>query len=102
MTPFAALETRLGARAAVMLADATLSVGAVTVDGILDQANTEQGGLMGRRSQFVCATEDLDGEVLEEDDAVTITKNGVATAYLVAIAPGVEGGQTRIDLKRGS
>jgi len=102
VTPFAALETRLGARTAAMLADATLSAGDLAVDGILDQANLEQGGLMGRRTQFVCASDDLEGTTFEEDDPVTITKNAVATDYLVAIAPSVEGGQTRIDLKRST
>lgn len=102
MTPFAAIETRLGARTAAMLADATLSAGMLAVDGILDEANVEQGGLMGRRVQFICATEDLDGAVFDEDDTVTITKNAVATSYLVALAPSVEGGQTRIDLKRST
>lgn len=99
MTPFAAIETRLGARAAAMLADATLTVGDAEVPGILDVATIEQGGLVGYRAQFICATADLDGALFAEDDAVTITKNAVAASYLVALAPAVEGGQTRIDLK---
>lgn len=101
MTPFAALETRLGERTARKLADATLTVGAATVDGTLDVSVSEQFGLRGNRAQFVCLTDDLGSEVLAEGTAVSVTKNAVTTSYTVALhSIDVAFGQSIVELKR--
>jgi hypothetical protein len=99
VTPFAALETRLGQTAAAMLADATLSAGALEVDGILDESRSTELDMRARRLQFI-APEGTDADDLDKDDAVTVTKNAVAVNYLVATPPITTGGQTVIDLKR--
>jgi hypothetical protein len=100
-TPFAAIETRLGQTAAALLADATLSAGALSVDGIFDEAVGVEMDMRARRLRFV-APEGTDADDLEEGDAVTVTKNAVATNFLVAIAPQLGGGQCVIDLKRAA
>jgi hypothetical protein len=100
-TPFAELETRLGQTAAAMLADATLTAGALSVDGILDESRVTELDMRARRVQFIAA-EGTDADDLEEDDAVTVTKSAVAVNYLVAMPPITAGGQTVIDLKRAA
>jgi hypothetical protein len=100
-TPFAALETRLGQTAAALLADATLSAGALSVDGILDEAVGVEHDMRASRVRFVAPAE-TDADDLEEGDAVTVTKNAVAVNYLVAVAPLVAGGQCAIDLQRAA
>jgi hypothetical protein len=100
-TPFADLETRLGQTAAAMLADATLTAGALSVDGILDESIGTELDMRARRVRFI-APEGTDADDLEEDDAVTVTKNAVAANFLVAVAPVLGGGQCAIDLKRAA
>jgi hypothetical protein len=99
--PFAALETRLGQTAAAMLADATLTAGALSVDGILDESRVVEHDMRGRRVQFI-APAGTDADDFEEGDAVTVTKNSVGTDYLVAMAPAIAGGQTVIDLRKAA
>ena len=101
MTPFAALETRLGQAAAAMLADATLTAGALSVDGILDESRSDQLDMRARRVQFI-APAGTDADDLGEGDAVTVTKNAVATNYLLAVPPVVSGGQAVIDLRKAA
>jgi len=100
-TPFAALETRLGQTAAALLADATLTAGALSVDGILDESRTTELDMRARRVQFI-APEGTDADDLDEGDAVTVTKLAVAMNYLVAMPPVIAGGQTVLDLKRAA
>jgi hypothetical protein len=100
-TPFAAIETRLGQTAAALLADATLTAGALSVDGIFDEAVGVEMDMRARRVRFV-APEGTDADDLEEGEAVTVTKNAVAENFLVAIAPQLGGGQCVIDLKRAA
>jgi hypothetical protein len=99
--PFAALETRLGQTAAAMLADATLSAGALSVDGILDESQANVHDMRARRVQFI-APAGTDADDFDEDDPVTVTKNSVATSYLVAVKPTIAGGQTVIDLRKAA
>jgi hypothetical protein len=106
-TPFATLETRLGARTAALLADATLTVGAISVDGTLDVALGEpsmgMSTVQSKRVQFICPAADIAAAALGEDDLVTVTKNSVATQYQLALPPQTEGfGQAVLDLKRAS
>lgn len=101
-TPFAAIETRLGQTAAALLADATLTGGGgLSVDGILDESRINELDMRARRVQFI-APEGTDADDLDEDDAVTVTKNAVATNYLLAIPPVIAGGQTTIDLRKAA
>jgi hypothetical protein len=100
-TPFAAIETRLGQSAAALLADATLTAGALSVDGILDEAVGVEMDMRARRVRFI-APDGTDADDLEEGAAVTVTKNAVATNYLVGVAPVLGGGQCAIDLKRAT
>jgi hypothetical protein len=100
-TPFAALETRLGQTTAALLADATLSAGALSVDGILDEAVGVELDMHARRVRFIAPAE-TEADDLEEGDAVTVTKNAVGVNYLVARAPILGGGQCAIDLRKAA
>jgi hypothetical protein len=101
-TPFAAIETRLGQKAAALLADATLTGGGgLSVDGWLDESRSNQQDMRARSVRFV-APEGTAADDLVEGDAVTVTKNAVATNYLVAIDPIVAAGQCEIDLRKAS
>jgi hypothetical protein len=98
-TSFAALETRVGQVAAARLADATLTAGALSVDGILDEAVGVELDMRSRRIRFVAPDGTAADDHLEEGDAVTVTKNAVAVNYVVGVAPVLGGGQCVIDLK---
>lgn len=100
-TPFAALETRLGQTAAAKLADATLTAGALSVDGILDESRVTELDMRARRVQFI-APSGTDADDFVEGDAVTVTKNAVAVDYLVAVDPVIGGGQCAIDLRKAA
>lgn len=97
-TPFATIETRLGQVAAARLADATLTAGAVSVDGILDESRNVELGMQATRKQFI-APSGTGADVLAEDAAVTVTKNAVAGSYKLALPPQISGGQTLLHLK---
>jgi hypothetical protein len=101
-TPFAAIETRLGQKAAALLADATLTGGGgLSVDGIFDESHSNELDMRARRVRFV-APEGTAADDLVEGAAVTVTKNAAATNYLVAIDPIVSGGQCEIELRKAS
>lgn len=98
-------ELRTGEQAVRRLANATLAFGVLSVDGVLGVAPLADGSidLQGTRSAFTCVTDDLDGAGPEEDDAVTITRDGVSFPYLVALrTEHPRPGQTVLDLKRAA
>jgi hypothetical protein len=106
-TAFATIAQRLGQRTIGALADATLTVGAAAVDGMLDTAHDAPGDLAARAVQFTADSESLADaglDTLAEGDLVTVTRYAAAVSYRVAQAPlvMVELGQTRIDLARAT
>lgn len=102
-TAFADLEERAASACASMLANATLTAGALSVDGILDIARDEAAGgyMQGRRVQFI-APSSAAVSALAEDGAVTVTSAGESVGYLLAMPPTVSGGMTILDLKRAA
>lgn len=102
---FAAVELRLGARTAALLANATLTVGTTALDGVLDEVDVQPalGGAIfqGQRTQFICATAQLGAEVVAEGTAVAVDYRGQTRAYTVALRTDHEPiGQTVLDLRK--
>ena len=107
MAHFAALEQRLGERTAKLLADATMSLGALSIDGMLAKADQlpqfGQVALQAKAQAFVFATALIGATPLSEGDLVTITKNAVAKQYRIGMRVDLEDvGQTVLELKRAA
>jgi hypothetical protein len=101
-TPFAAIETRLGQKAAALLADATLTGGGgLSVDGILDESVGLELDMRARRVRFV-APGGTAADALAEGASVTVTKNAVAASYVLAVKPLLGGGQCALDLRKAT
>ncbi|MGL6290682.1 MAG: hypothetical protein ACRC2H_08365 [Silanimonas sp.] len=106
-TTYAAIEQHLGAATAAALANATMTAGVLTIDGVYDtidgQPGMAGGSMQSQRSQFVFATAALGAALLAEDDIVTIAYRGSTLSRRVALRTDHEPiGQTVLDLALAS
>ena len=89
-TPFAALETRLGASILARLSNATATVlaGGATVDGIFNnravEADLGQTGMLARETVFTCAWAEAQDAAIEIGSGLQIAYRGAVTGWQVA------------------
>lgn len=97
---FAAIETRLNAAVLARLANCTVTLdGGEPVNGIFEEPSAQAFGYVeGGKPTVSCIESDVPG--IKRGDPLTITKNEVATAYVVGGAPRPDGtGLTVIPLE---
>lgn len=84
---FAAIESRLNAACLAQLANCTATLdGGEVVSGIFEEPSAEAFGFVeGGKPTISCELGDVPG--IKRGDALTITRNAIGTAYLVAGAP---------------
>lgn len=102
-TPFDTVELSLGSATTAALANATLTLGLLNIDGVLDtidgQPSMAGGAMQSQRTQFVFSTAALGAAVLVENTTVIIDYRGQSLVRRVALRTDIEAiGQTVLDL----
>jgi hypothetical protein len=102
-TPYASVELSLGAATTAALANASMTLGVLNIDGVFDtidgQPGMAGGAMQSQRTQFVFSTAALGAAVLAENDTVTITYRGEPLVRRVALRTDLDAiGQTVLDL----